>query len=257
MPRRAAREPRRGARPRAARRGPRPARAGLGRGGSNRGEAHRQRGARSRQLRPGAVLAREHDAGRGRLDDGPHGRGQRRDGRSPARALCRGGAADDPARRRGGGAHGVERRQPGRARSRLAAHLSALRAAGRAGPRRGGAPPRVPVRAARLRADRPYPRRHARDRRRRAGAGLQDRRAPRSRPDEGPRRLRRQRRPERRPRPRHAGAGGREDVASCWPPSPTPRVSSSTPAARSRPARPPRTCTRSSGRPTGASRRPA
>ena len=70
----------------------------------------------------------------------------------------------------------------------------------------------LPVRAPHLRPHRPHPRGHAGDGRGRPGAGLQDRRAPRPRPPEGPGRLHRQPRPERRARPRDARPRRGEDA---------------------------------------------
>ena len=102
----------------------------------------------------------------------------------------------------------------------------AVRAAVGEAARRRGPPARPPVRAPHLRPHRPHPRRHAGDRRGRAGARLQDRRAARPRPDEGPGRLHRQHRPERRAGSRDAGRSSRRRRASCSPCSRTRRASS-------------------------------
>ena len=72
---------------RAAGRLARPSRPDLARGGAPPGPSPRARGLRPRELRPGALLARFHDARRGRLDDGSHARSEPGAGLPAARPL--------------------------------------------------------------------------------------------------------------------------------------------------------------------------
>ena len=200
-------DPGRGGRPAAARRRPRPAGAGVARGRPAAG-----RGGSAARSTSAATATRPRSRSRAwcgapadwmmeLMDE---------DNRPRVERLldhCGGGRAAVPAADgRDGGAHALERGQPRRARPRLAGPLRRVRAAVGEAARRRGAPPRAAVRAAHLRAHRPDPRRDARHGCRRPGARPQDRRAARPRAAEGPGRLHRQPRPERRRRARHAGA---------------------------------------------------
>ncbi|MCK7468642.1 MAG: hypothetical protein MZU91_11385 [Desulfosudis oleivorans] len=116
--RRPDREPGRGPGPRSGRRRRPSARPGLARGRAPARRPLPRRGLRPRQLRPGRLLARLHGPRAGRVDDGPPRRGEPTGRPRPPRVLRGGGGLVPPAHGRDGGRHGLERRQPGRARPR-------------------------------------------------------------------------------------------------------------------------------------------